>query len=99
MEKFERDDAYWAEVFDKAFDRKIIQDATVTIVRVRGKGSKLRAFCSESCTYMQFPRALRTLNAKFIADVYQIQPKNGRQEFYRYVKGSVRVPGSEFPIA
>ena len=86
MKEFERSEEYQAKIFLDAFDANVVLDAKVDIVR---QGSKLKAYCPYTRTYLQFPRALRKPGAKFIADVIQAKKTSGTI-FYRAYKGSIR---------
>lgn len=93
--KFERTDAYEQKLFEKAlFDEKnVIRDATVYIEHDESNWNKLKAYCPDSKTYLQFPRALREYGAEFVADVVEVH-SSGRQ-FYRAMNGSIRRKGSD----
>ena len=71
--KFERTDEYEAKLFEQAlFDEKReIRDAKIRIVN--WEGSKLKAWCKNTDTYLQFPRALRERNKRFVADVVEVK--------------------------
>lgn len=94
--KFERTDEYTTKLFEQAmFDEKrVITDAHITIA-LEGL-SKLKAYCSESRTYLQFPRGLRKYSGQqFIADVVEVIREDGVRKYYRAMKGSIRVEGSK----
>jgi hypothetical protein len=97
--KFERTDAYMAKLFEQAlFDEKnVIKDATVTLI---WGGNKLKAYCDESQTNLQFPRALRTdYGRQFTADVVEVIRTDGVSKYYRAMKGSIRDKGSDEVLA
>lgn len=101
--KFERSKEYQQRLFELAlFDEKhIITDATIQIVY--GTGKKLKAWCEESNTYLQFPRKLRAdyddHGKMFIADVVEVMRKDNIQKYYRAVKNSIREFGSDEVVA
>jgi len=99
--KFERTDKYMQKLFLEALDEKnVISDATITIVPENGYGSKLKAYCSESKTYLQFPRNLRDFKGqRYIADVIQVIREDDVRPYYRVVKCSIRKFGSDEVIA
>jgi hypothetical protein len=103
--KFERTDAYMAKLFEQAlFDEKnVIKDATVQIEYDVNNSNKLKAYCYESKTYLQFPRALRSdysdYGREFLADVVEVIRTDGVRKYYRAMKGSIRNKGSEEVIA
>ena len=52
-------------------------------------GSKMKAYSPKLGCYLQFPKALRKPNAKFICDAAQSQKPDGKT-FYRAYKGTIR---------
>lgn len=68
-----------------ALDRDVRTDSVIEIVN---RGNKLKAYCRETDTYLQFPRAIRVLGKKFIADIIKAQSEG--KTFYRAYRGSVR---------
>ena len=96
--KFERTDEYETKLFEQAlFDEKrVIKDANVRIVF---KGGKLKAFCLDTETFLQFPRALREPGASFVADVVEVMRESGIQKYYRTMKGSIRNTNSDEVLA
>jgi hypothetical protein len=98
--KFERTEEYMGKLFALAmFDEKrVVQDATVTIEY--GSGNKMKAYCEESKTYLQFPRALRTAYGReFTADVVEVIRDDGVAKYYRAMKGSIRDKGKSEVLA
>ena len=97
--KFERTEEYEAKLFSQALfdDKKVIKDATVRIVW--GTGNKLKAYCVETDTYIQFPRDLRKNEAKFTADVVEVQNESVSTKYYRVMKGSIRKFGTDEVVA
>jgi hypothetical protein len=96
--KFERTDKYNAKLFEQAlFDEKnVIRDANISIEYDLHNTNKLKAYCPQTNTYLQFPRALRDFNRqKFIADVVEVIRTDGVQKYYRVMKGSIRREGSD----
>ena len=83
---FQRSDDYMAKITMDALDREVILDAVITFQYL---GSKLKAFCEDTGTYVQFPRALRNPRNLFIADVIKAGGK-GKRVFYHAYKGSIR---------
>ena len=57
--KFVRTPEYEQKLFEQALfdDKKVIKDATIKIVCV----GKLKAYCVETDTYLQFPTDLRVM--------------------------------------
>jgi hypothetical protein len=74
-----------AKIVCDSLDRSVLLDAQIAIQRV---GPKLKAYCIETHTYVQFPRDLRKIGATFWADV--IKMSNGGQIFYRAYRNSIR---------
>lgn len=100
--QFERTEEYQQKLFEQALfdEKKVIQDATIIITPENGYGGKLKAYCIESDTYLQFPRNLRKHNGqKYIADVIEVIRDDGVRKYYRTVKGSIRKNGSNEVIA
>ena len=91
---FERTDEYEAKLLADELIDTVYRDVIVEIVRERWNSSKLKAYCSKTDTYIQFPRALRTSsNDRYICDVVEVNSSN-RRTFYRAVKNSIRNEGS-----
>lgn len=82
---FERTDEYIEKITLDALDREVILDAQIEIVRGTGK---LKAYCKDTKTYVQFPTGLRRIGRRFVADV--VKSSNGGSIFYRAYKGSIR---------
>ena len=82
---FERSDKYMANITMDALDRDVILDADIEIQYLR---NKLKAYCVNTKTYVQFPRAIRKIGKKFVADV--IKSATDGVPFYRAYKGSIR---------
>ena len=89
MAKFIRSQEYENKLFGQAlFDEKrVIKNARVRINRV---GGKLKAYCINTDTFLQFPRALREPEAEFIADVVEVKNESVDNKYYRVMKGSIR---------
>jgi hypothetical protein len=98
---FERTDEYTQKLFEQAlFDEKrVITDAEVVIRYDPMNRRKLKAYCVNTRTYLQFPRALRRFNRKFIADVVEVIRDDGVRKYYRAMKGSIREEGSNEVLA
>jgi len=91
--QFERTDEYNQKLFEQAlFDEKHI--LTDTLIVIVDNGSKLKAYCPATDTYLQFPRDLRAHGDKFIADIVEVIRAEGIQKYYRAMKGSIRRKGS-----
>ena len=90
----ERSDDYMATIMMDAFERHVVIDANVEIQR--DHTGKLKAYCPDTKTYLQFPKAIRKIGKRFKADVIKAKNESGRI-FYRYYKGSIReiVSGKE----
>lgn len=86
MSEFTRSEEYMSRIFLDALDRHVVTDATVTFQR---RGGKLKAYCPETRTYLQFPRALRREGTTLKADVIKCANSSG-SPFYRAYKGSIR---------
>lgn len=84
---FTRSDDYMTRIFFESLDNNVILDAHVKIVSV---GGKLKAYCEETKTYLQFPRAIREKGKEFLADVYMAKALGAAQPYYRTYKGSIR---------
>ena len=96
--KFERTPEYETKLFEQALfdDKKVIKDATIEIEHDDKNWNKLKAYCVESETFLQFPRALRIDNhQRFTADVVEVIRTDGVTKYFRAMKGSIRVKGSD----
>jgi hypothetical protein len=93
--KFTRTEKSEQKLLEQAFldEKRVIRNAAIDIDYV---GGKLKAYCRESGTYLQFPRALRDHeNQRFIADVVEVIRTDHVTKYYRVVKGSIREMGSD----
>ena len=101
MAKFERTEEYQAKLFEQAlFDEKqILTDARITIQPEHGWTGKLKAYCHDSDTFLQFPRALREEGKEYTADVIEVIRDDGVRKYYRAMKGSIRRSGSDEVVA
>ena len=98
MAKFIRSEKYEQKLFECALfnDQRVIKDATITIEYADGNYRKLKAYCKESGTYLQFPRALRGHDGQqYIGDVVQVLRTDGVTEYYRVMPKSIRKPNSD----
>jgi len=84
--QFERSEDYMAKLTMEALDNHVILDANIEIVKGPGK---LKAYCKDTKTYVQFPTMLRRLGRRFAADVIKAE-RNGQRTFYRVIKESIR---------
>ncbi len=83
---FQRSDEYMGKIVMDALDKEVILDAKIEIARLSGK---LKAYCVDTKTFVQFPRDLREPHETFVADVIK-QGGDGRTVYYRAYKGSIR---------
>lgn len=83
---FDRTDKYMADITMDALDREVLLDAEIKIIWAKGK---LKAYCSNTDTFVQFPKAIRKDGRIFIADVVKAAQAGGAI-FYRAYKGSIR---------
>jgi hypothetical protein len=92
--KFKRTDEIEEKLFTEALinENTVIKDAIIHIVV--GKGSKLKAYCQNTDTFLQFPRDLREVDAIFIADVIEVKNEHVDEKYYRVQKGTIRRKGS-----
>jgi len=86
MKEFIRSDEYMGKIFIDALDNDAKLDVDVRFERANGK---IKAYCPQTRTYLQFPTALRRLYISYKADVIKATNKNCRT-FYRVYKGSIR---------
>ena len=93
---FVRSDEYISKIFLDALQKQVHQDATIKIVSM---GKKLKAYCEDTKTYVQFPRDIREQYVEFKPDVILASNKSGT-EFYRAYKNSIRpvVGGRELGV-
>lgn len=83
---FERTEEYMGRICMDALDRDVKTDATIRILH---NGVKLKAFCVETGTNVQFPTKIRQRGKVFIADVIKAKKDSGTV-FYRAYRGSIR---------
>lgn len=97
--KFERTPEYEQKLFEQALfdDKRVIKDATIRIQY--GDAGKLKAYCIESKTYLQFPRDLRQYGTEFIADVVEVIREDDVRKYYRAMKGSIRYKDNDEVVA
>lgn len=95
--KFERTDEYEAKLFEIALcdEKRVIKDANIVMVYENGRSGKIKAYCKETKTYLQFPRNLRGReDSRYIGDVVEVVNNSVQQKYYRVMKGSIRQYGS-----
>ena len=100
--KFERTDEYMQKLFEQAlFDEKNVhKDAKITIQYENGYSGKLKAYCHDSDTYLQFPRKLRQYDGQqYLADVVEVIREDGCQKYYRAMPKSIRNTNSDEVLA
>lgn len=101
--KFERTDEYMQKLFEQAmFDEKhVIKDAHITIMTEKPySNGKLKAWCENSHTFLQFPRNLRKYaGQEYIADVVEVIRDDGVRKYFRAMKGSIRNTNSDEVVA
>lgn len=88
--KFERTDSYMAKLFEFAMmdEKRVVQDAKIVIC---AHGHKLKAYCEDTKTYLQFPTRLRGYSGqRYIADVVEVIRTDNVDKYYRTMKGSIR---------
>ena len=93
--KFVRTEEYEQKLLEQAFfdDKHVIKNANIHIEFAHGK---LKAYCKESNTFLQFPRSLRNFaGERYTADVVEVIRTDDVQKYYRVVKGSIRTPHSD----
>ena len=88
--KFERSEEYMGKISLDALDREVYIDSKITCQYQNGYSGKIKAYCHDTNTYLQFPSKIRTPGRKFVADVVKMQKKNGGTVFFRAYKGSIR---------
>ena len=86
MKLFERSDEYQTKVFVDALDNDVRFDAQLVCV---AHGRKLKVYCEDTGTYVQFPTSIRRIGRRFIADVVKSRRTNGNI-FYRAYRSSIR---------
>ena len=93
---FVRSDEYISKIFMDALQKQVHQDATI---KIQQHGRKLKAYCVDTDTFVQFPRDIREQYMEFKADVILASNKSGT-EFYRAYKNSIRpvVGGRELGV-
>jgi len=96
--KFERTEAYNQKLFEQALfdDKNIVKDAKIIIIPEHGYSGKLKAYCEDTETFLQFPRHLRTHNGqRYIADVVEVVREDDVRKYYRVMNKSIRKPDSD----
>ena len=95
MSKFVRTDEYQQKLFEQAMfdDKNVRKDVEIVITKV---GGKLKAYCPETDTYLQFSRSLREYHGqRFLADVVEVINDSVSTKYYRAMKGSIREKNSD----
>lgn len=83
---FERSDEYMGKICMEALDNHVLLDSHIEI---RDNGFKLKAYCRETNTNVQFPTSIRVRGREFIADVVKARKTSGTI-FYRAYRNSIR---------
>lgn len=81
-----RSETYMARVVADALENTVFFDADVIMQK---HGKKIKAYCPQTGTYLQFPRSIRQNYKKLVADVVKSSCKRGKT-FYRAYPGSIR---------
>ena len=92
---FERTEDYMARITMDALDREVYISVKIQFMRV---GQKIKAYCPETKTYLQFPRNLRQEGRTMYADVVKAKQCTGKI-FFRAYPGSIRHTKDGDPIA
>ena len=82
-------------VLEALEDKDIIKDAQIDIMWDAGR---LRAWCNEANSYIQFPKALRKEYVQYISDIVQVKAGEKHSSFYRAMKGTIRLRGGKGTI-
>ena len=88
MKEFVRSENYMTKIFLESFDRDVRMDKSIDIIW-SSQHNKLKAYCPDTGTYLQFPTRLRFRGAKYIADIIKAT-KEGGTPFFRAFRGSIR---------
>ena len=83
---FKRSEEYMTKITLEALDRETHLDAVVKFIRL---GSKIKAYCEDTKTFLQFPRELRKEGRSMFADVVKAKQNTGKV-FFRAYPGSIR---------
>ena len=81
-----RSETYMARIVLEALDKEVYLDADVIMER---KGPKIKAYCPQTQTYLQFPREIRKKYKRLVADIVKSANASGTP-FFRAFKGSIR---------
>ena len=81
-----RSESYMARIVAEALDKEVYLDADVIMQK---QGKKIKAYCPQTKTYLQFPRAIREKHKKLVADIVKSSNASGTP-FFRAFKGSIR---------
>ena len=86
MTEFIRSEETQLKMVLDAFEGEVLTDVKVSFYY---QGGKLKAYCENTKTNLQFPTKLRNMYVKYVCDVVKCQRSNGKI-FYRAYKGSIR---------
>ncbi len=92
---FERSEEYMTKITLDALDREVYINAKVRFER---QGPKIKAYCPETKTFLQFPRDLRVIGTTLFADIVKAKQSTGKI-FFRAYPGSIRRTENGEPIA
>ena len=81
-----RSESYMAKIVCDALDREVFFDAEVIMQK---HGKKIKAYCPQTKTFLQFPRAIRQKYKRLVADIVKSSNASGTT-FYRAYKNSIR---------
>lgn len=93
---FERTKESELKLVTNALFRNVIKDAEIQITSNK-HGGKYKAVCTNTNTYVQFPRDLRSPGTVYTADVIE-NSQEGKATFYSVVKGSIRKRGTDIVV-
>ena len=75
-----------ARIVLEALDKEVYMDADVVMHK---EGKKIKAYCPQTKTFLQFPRAIRQKHRRLVADIVKSANASGTP-FFRAFKGSIR---------
>ena len=81
-----RSETYMARIVLEALDKEVYLDADVVMHK---EGKKIKAYCPQTQTYLQFPREIRKKYKRLVADIVKSANASGTP-FFRAFKGSIR---------
>jgi len=84
-----RSDKITGDLFIDALSKRVIMDAKIKIIYDHNK-NKLRAYCEQVDSFLNFPNDLRKEGKEYITDIVEVPATATKSTYYRAKHGTIR---------